>query len=304
MNWLIIAILAPLLWAFTNFIDKFLLSKYFKLGVGTLIIYSALIGLPVAFLVAIFKPNVFSLTLPTSIFIILNSFLYIIYLFPYLRALSKADTSVVVPIFQTVPVFSYFLAFLVLGETLSGIQIIGSLLIIFGALGITLKFKDKKVHLTKEVLFLQLLASFILAVNYLFFKFFAIQLDFWTVSFWQYLGVAIFGIILLIFVKSYRMDFILSFKRNSKAILGLNVINEVLNIGATIILTFATLFAPLTLVWVINGFQPLFVFLIGILLTLFFPHLIKENLEKKVLFQKTIFILLIFLGAYLLNLSF
>jgi drug/metabolite transporter (DMT)-like permease len=303
MNWLLIAILAPLLWASTNFIDKFLLSKYFKSGVGTLIIYSALIGLPIAFLVAIFKPSVLSITLSTAIFIILNSFLYIIYLFPYFKALSKADASVVVPIFQTIPVFSYFLAFFVLGETLSTMQIIGSLLIIFGAVGITLKFKDKKIHLTKDVLFLQLSASFIVAVNYLFFKFFAIQLDFWTVSFWQYLGFVILGIILLIFIKSYRNDFVLSFKRNSKSILGLNAINEILNIVATIIFTFATLLAPLALVWVINGFQPLFVFLIGILLTLFFPHLIKENLEKKVLLQKIIFILLIFLGAYLLNLS-
>src|SRR3989344_3621927 len=301
MNWLLIAILAPLLWAITNFMDKFLISKYFKSDVGTLVVYSSLIGLPVALLIAIFKPQVFALSLMTAVFIILNSFLYIVYLFPYFKALSKADTSVVVPIFQTVPVFSYFLAFFVLGETLSSMQIMGSLLIIFGAVGISLNFKKKGLHLTKDVLFLQLLASFIVALNYLFFKFFAIQLDFWTVSFWQYTGFLIFGLFLLIFIKSYRKDFLLSFKRNSKPIIGLNAINEVLNISATIIFTFATLLAPLALVWVINGFQPLFVFLIGIGFTLFFPHLIKEDLDKKVLLQKILFIILIFVGAIILN---
>ena len=304
MNWLFIAIIAPLLWASTNFIDKFLVSKYFKSSVGTLLIYSSLIGLPVAFFIAVFKPSVLFLNLSTAILIIFNSFLYILYLFPYFRALSKSDTSVVVPIFQTIPVFSYFLAFFVLGETLSNMQIIGSLLIIFGAVGISLKFKDKKIHLTKDVFFLQLLASFIVAVNFLFFKFFAIQLDFWTVSFWQYLGFVIFSILLFIFVRNYREDFVFSFKQNSKNIIGLNAVNEVLNIVATIIFTFATLLAPLALVWVINGFQPLFAFLLGIFLTLFFPHIIKENLEKKVLIQKITCILLIFLGAYLLNLGF
>jgi uncharacterized membrane protein len=255
MDWLLIAILAPLLWAITNFIDKFLISKYFKSGVGTLIIYSAMIGLPVALLIVLFKPDVLYLNLTTATLIILNSFLYILYLFPYFKALSKADASIVVPIFQSIPVFSYFLAFFVLGETLSNMQIVGSLLIVFGAVGISLKLENKKISLTWDILFFQLLASFIVALNYLFFKFFAINLDFWTVSFWQYLGFVIFGIILLIFVKSYRKDFLLSFKVNSNKILGLNAINEILNIAATIIFTFATLLAPITLVFVINGFQ-------------------------------------------------
>jgi biotin operon repressor len=73
--------------------------------------------------------------------------------------------------------------------------------------------KDKRIYLSKEVIFLQLLASFIIAINYLFFKFFAIRLDFWTVSFWQYLSFVIFGIILLIFVKSYRKDFFFHLKK-------------------------------------------------------------------------------------------
>jgi uncharacterized membrane protein len=304
MNWFFIGILASFIWALTNFIDKMFISRYFKSNVGTLIIYSSLIGLPISFVIVIFKPSVLSLNLTTSVFIILNSFLYILFLFPYFKALSKADTSVVVPIFQTIPVFSYFLAFFILGETLSITQIIGSLLIIFGAIGISLKFKGKKMGLTKEVLFLQLLASFILATNYLFFKFFAIQLDFWTVSFWQYIGITIFGLILLIFFKSYRKSFFISFKNNSKSILGLNALNEIFNIIATIIFTFATLLAPLALVWVINGFQPLFVFLLGIFLTIFFPKIIKENLKKKILIQKGIFILLIFIGSYLLNINF
>lgn len=303
MNWFLIAILSPLLWATSNFIDKFLISKHFKSSVGTLVVYSSLIGLPVAVLIAIFKPSVLFLNWTTAILIILNSFLYIAYLFPYFKALSKADTSLVTPIFQTISVFSYVLAFFVLGEVLSKNQIIGSLLIISGAIGISLKFKEKRIHFTKDVLFLQLTASLIISLNYLFFKFFAIKLDFWTVSFWQYLGFVIFGVGLLVFIRSYRTNFVQSFKINSGHILRLNALNEILNIIATILFTFATLLAPLALVSVVNGFQPLFVFLIGIVLTLFFPHLIKENLEKKVIFQKILFIAIMFLGAYLLNLS-
>jgi drug/metabolite transporter (DMT)-like permease len=301
MNWFIIAILAPLIWAVSNFIDKFLISKYFKSDIKTLVVYSSLIGLPVAFLIGIFKPQVLALNFITAILIILNSFLLIIYLFPYYKALSKADASAVIPIFQIIPLFSYFLAFFVLGEILSGLQIFGSLLIILGAVGISLNFKNKRLHLTKEILFLQILASLIISLNYLFFKFFAIQLDFWTVSFWQYTGFAIFGLFLLIFIRSYRKSFFLSIKINKSKIIRLNVLNETINIIGMLIFSFATLLAPLALVGVISGFQPLFAFLIGIELSLFSPHLIKEDLNKKVLLQKIIFILLMFLGAIILN---
>jgi uncharacterized membrane protein len=301
MNWFLIAIIAPLLWATTNFIDKFLVSKHFESDTDTLIIYSAVIGLPVAILIALFKPEVLSLNLKVVTLIVLNSFLYILYLFPYFKALSKADTSIVTSLFQTIPVFSYFLAFFILGETISGLQILGSLFVIAGAVGISLKFNKGKVRLTTEVLLLQLLASFIIALNYLFFKFFAIKSDFWTVSFWQYLGFAIFGLVMLVAVRSYRESFIVSFRRSSKEIINLNILNEVLNISATIIFTFATLLAPLALVWVINGIQPLFVFLIGAGLTLFFPHLIKEDISRKTVLQKVFFMIIIAIGAYLLH---
>lgn len=301
MNWFIIALLAPLLWAITNFIDKFLISKYFKGKEGAMIIYSTLIGIPVFVLIYLFFPHVLKINPITALIIILNSFLLVIYLFPYLKALDKADASIVVPIFQTAPVFSYFLAYFILKETISNIQIIGSLLIILGAIGISLKFEGKKIHLTKDVLFLQLLASFLVALNFVLFKLFALELDFWIVSFWEYVGLAIFGIFLLFFVKNYREDFFKSIKLSGKKIIGLNTLNEILNISATIIFSFATLLAPLALVWVVNGFQPVFIFFIGIFLTIFFPHIIKENLSAKIVIQKIIFILIIALGTYLLN---
>lgn len=303
MNWFIIALLAPLLWAITNFIDKFLISKYFKGKVGTMVIYSTLIGTPIVLLILLFKPSVIFVSPLTALLIILNSFLLVIYIFPYLKALNKADASIVVPIFQTAPVFSYFLAYLILRETISNIQIVGSILVILGAVGISLKFEGKKIHLTKEVLFLQLLSSFILALNFVFFKFFAVDLnlDFWTVSFWQYLGFILFALLLLIFAKPYRKEFVNSFRENGKRIMGLNIANEMINITATIAFSFATLLAPIALVWVVNGFQPVFIFLIGAFLTIFFPNIIKENLSTKIVIQKIVFILIITLGTYLLN---
>jgi hypothetical protein len=145
------------------------------------------------------------------------------------------------------------------------------------------------------------LASFLVALNGLIFKYVAIQENFWTTSFWEYIGFAVLSIIFLVFVKSYREQFLLVIKNNKRVVLGWNTINEVLNIIAKIVMNFATLLAPLALVWVVNGFQPFFVLLFGIIITLFFPHFRKETLLKKHLAQKVIAILIMFAGIYLLN---
>jgi len=83
--------------------------------------------------------------------------------------------------------------------------------------------------------------------------------------------------------------------------LGINAINEILNIVAKMIFNFATLLAPLALVWTVNGAQPLVVLIFGLILTLFWPKAFKEDISKANLAKKAIFIILIFVGGYLLN---
>ena len=64
---------------------------------------------------------------------------------------------------------------------------------------------------------------------------------------------------------------------------------------------YASLLAPLALVWAVNGFQPVFVLVYGLLITRFFPQVGEENLERKQLMQKAVAILIIFAGTYLLH---
>lgn len=130
------------------------------------------------------------------------------------------------------------------------------------------------------------LASFLVALNGFIFKLVAIQADFWTTSFWEYVGLTILAFALLVFVKSYRKQFFEVVKANKLPVLSLNGLNEVINIIAKFSMNFATLLAPLALVWVVNGFQPFFIFIYGVILTIFFPHLGTETLPKKILYKK------------------
>lgn len=305
MNWFLIALIPPALWSITNHFDKYLLAKYFKGGgVGALMIISSIVGLILLPFIILFHPEVLATFTPRYLLISLNGFFYLLATLPYFYALQKDEASITVPLFQLIPVFSFFLSYLVLGETLSSTQIIGGIIIIIGAVLISLDLNiQKKIKFKKEVFFLMALSSLLFAINFLFFKYFAINTHFWVTSFWEYVGFAIFASLLLIFIKSYRNEFFKVIKSNSLSVLSINGINEVLNIVAKASLNFASLLAPLTLIWIVNGFQPFFVFIYGVILTLFFPKISQENISKKVLFQKLLAILIMFVGAFFVNKS-
>lgn len=303
MNWFLIALIPPALWAVTNHFDKYLLAKYFKGGgVGALMIFSSLIGVFILSFIALTHPEVLNAVPKNSFLISLNGFLYILAVLPYFYALQKDEASVAVPLFQMVPVFSYFLAWLVLKETIGVNRLLGGVLIIFGAIGISLELMEgKKFRFKKDVFLLMTLSSLLFSLNFLFFKFFALEATFWTTSFYEYIGFVVFAFLLLMFVRPYRKEFISVMKKNSVTVLTINGVNEVVNIIAKLSFNFASLLTPITLTWIVNGFQPFFVFAYGVILTVFFPHISQEKINGKYLIQKLVAIIIMFMGSYFLN---
>ena len=303
MNWFLIALLPPIFWSITNHIDKYLLSKYFKGGaIGSVIIFSAAISLLLLPIIVIIHPAVLQTFNLSYLLIALNGTFYLLATLPYFYALEKDDASLTVPLFQMIPVFSFVLGYIFLKETLNLTQIIGGLVILISSIFISLNISDiKKMRMKWDVFGLMVLSSLLYALNFLFFKHFAIETDFWITSFWEYIGFAFFGLCLLIFVKNYRRGFFNVLRTNKLQVLGINGLNEIVNIIAKISFNVASILTPVTLVWIINGLQPLFVFVFGILLTVLFPKISKEDISKKTLIQRIIAIAVITIGAYMVN---
>lgn len=303
MNWFLIALLPPIFWSITNHIDKYLLSKYFKGGaIGSVIIFSAAISLLLLPIIVIIHPAVLQTFNLSYLLIALNGTFYLLATLPYFYALEKDDASLTVPLFQMIPVFSFVLGYIFLKETLNTTQIIGGLVILVSSIFISLNISDiKKMRMKWDVFGLMVLSSLLYALNFLFFKRFAIETNFWITSFWEYIGFAFFGIFLLAFVKNYRRGFFNVLRTNKLQVLGINGLNEIINIIAKISFNVASILTPVTLVWIINGLQPLFVFVFGILLTVLLPKISKEDISKKTLIQRIIAIAVITIGAYLVN---
>ncbi len=299
MIWILIALLSPLLYAITNHVDKYLLSNYFQdRGVGSLIIFSGLFSvfaLPIIYLV---DRTSLQVSGDAAFWLTMSGTLTVLSILCYLYALKIDEASVVVPFYQTIPVFSYFLGFLLLGEVLGGGQIVGSLFILAGAFFLSFDLESGSWRFRRRVVFLMLLASFLYAVNGAVFKFFALELGFWPSLFWDSVGKVAVGLFFFFFIAAYRHDFLRVFRRHRGTVLTLNAMSEILTILADSIAGYAFLLAPLALVSVVlAGFQPVFVLVLGVALTLFFPRLGRETLTRRSLIQRFGALALIIIGV-------
>ncbi|MFA6602027.1 MAG: hypothetical protein WCT02_04190, partial [Candidatus Paceibacterota bacterium] len=170
-----------------------------------------------------------------------------------------------------------------------------------GSIAISLEMVESRVVFKAKGTSLMLLSSLLIAVSGFLFKFVGIDHGFLITSFWTYAGYTLLGIFLFLFIKSYRIQFIETLKVNSVKIIGINVVNEVVSIGGKMLQNLATLLAPLALAVSVNGFQPIFVLIYGIILTIFFPGLVKEVTTRKHLTLKVASIAVIVAGAFLIN---
>ena len=305
MTWFFIALIGPFLYAVTNFIDKALLEKYFKEGgVGTLLIFSALlsaIALPFLFLL---DPTVLQISLLNILVLATVGALNVLLLFFYLKALEYEEASVTVIFYQLVPVFAYGLGFLILRETLTSLQVVAMAIIILGTSIVSIEIDiDNRFRLRKRTIYYMLAASFCWALGSVIFKAVALEEEVIRSLFWEHLMLTVIGIGLFALVRSYRKHFLIAIRENSRAILSLNVLNESVYILGNVTFAFAYLLAPIALVLLAESYQPLFALAIGIFLTLFFPHVVKEKIHLRHLWQKGLAIAVTGVGTYLLFIS-
>jgi uncharacterized membrane protein len=306
MTPILIALLAPALWAAGNHIDKYLVDRRMQnAGVGAALLFSSLVGVPMALVFWLLQPRVMQVQPLHAGVLMLNGMLYIFSLWPYLIALQRDDAAVVVPLFQLTVVFSYLLGLVFLGEQLALAEMGAALLVVAGSLLLTVQWHKASRHarLKTPVLLLMLLAAFLNAMNWFLFKFVAVQENFFASSFWEYVGFGISALVLL-FVAPWRNEFWAVLGRNSRALVGLAGLNELFALGAKVATNFASLFLPLAMISAIHSTQSFFVFLLGLLLSYLTPHRYKQdNMPAHVILQRVIAILLIVAGTVALSLT-
>lgn len=295
---IVITIFASFLWGITNHIDKFMVTGVDESGsnLKTLLIFSTLVaGLVFTPFWLIANKFSISISLLSLTSVLSASIIYILATYFYFIALENNDASIVVVMFQLIPVFSYIISLILFKENLTLQQLIGSGIIISSAIIISFNFEEKNTKSKFKALILMTLSSLCYAIYFILFDVAVRHSSYNACAFWYQLGFLLLGII-LISIKSYRITFIKAIKNNGKKYFSLNIINEILNLVANLLVNFANLTIPIALANVLNGFQGAFVFILGVLGVKFLPKYFKENLNKRVVLQKVSCIALSIVG--------
>jgi drug/metabolite transporter (DMT)-like permease len=301
VSWVIFAFSGPVLWAISVHLDKYLVERFFKeSNVAVMLLFTAFVGVLLLPFIWLYEPSVTAPGLGSIALIILAGILYMVAMLLYLQALQTEEASVVAPYFQAGPLFGYGLAYLALGETLTGRQLAGGVLIILGALSVSVRFAYGARMFKTRLAVLMLTCGFAGALAGLIFKIFALDVEFWTTTFWMYAGEAIFGCALLL-VPSYRRQLLATLRVNTAALLSINGSNELINLGGGLGNRYALMFAPLSIVQAIGSTTTLFVFAFGVVLSLLWPGLGREDLSGRELLKKGIAAVLVAVGVALVT---
>lgn len=302
MHWFWIALGAPLLWSLVNISDDYLVTKFSKGGkaIGALVIFSSIVGFMAAILMAFFVSGIFDISFADKLILMFIGAFSIVWVIFYLYALEIEDVSAVVPWFLVNPIFGYILGYIFFRETLSFKQILGSAIILVGALIISLNVSNVSPTLKKKVAVYMLISCFFFSLIGVMFKFVATTDNFWIASFWEHLGLGFIGFLILAFMPHYRRSFLDMHKSGGNKIFAVNVSSEGLTIAGNLLTNYALLIAPISLVYLVASYQPAIVLLLTFLLTKFFPNIIKEDFSWKTLWPKLLAISIMIMGSMVL----
>lgn len=296
MSWLFFAIAAPFLYGITNFFDKYLIEKRVRnpmllTFIGGLV--AAIIGLIIWLIRGLPGMSFHSATI-----LIVSGIIFQWAVIPYYKALQKEDVSRIVPLFQVIPVFALILAAIFLGEQLRSNQVFGFCVILVGGILLSIERFDRTIFQLRRSFWFMMLSGLMYVLPFVFFK--SVEQPFWNALIFELLGLSL-GSLLLLAVPKIRRSIVTEFPNISVFTWWPISINEILDIAAKMSTFYATTLVAVSLVTVMGAFQPFFVLLLGLALTVWFPKIVKENIQKKTLFLKLIATVIIFLGIWYIN---
>ena len=301
--WYWLSLAAPALWATCNYIDRYVLTRHMEQdNLAQLVFIAGVFGGLVS--LVLFALGVDSS--PGSYWakgiLGVNGALLTLAFVPYLCALKEHEIGVTVPILQSVPVFGFAIGFAVLRETLSANQVIASIIVLAGGIGLSLDV-NADVKLKIRPLLLMLSSAFVLALTNIVFKLFASGMSYWSASLWQYLGASSVPLVMYLGSKKVRAQ-VASLFTDQRSVLLLSSTQEILNISGNMIASYAFLLAPVALVGALaNGTQPLWVIILAPVFGNIWPSLRSHRTTGKVVAYRVTFTLIVVAGSLMLHLS-
>ncbi len=295
--WLIYIIITYFILAFIFTVDKYLLDKKLKNNLN----YTIFLGM-VYFLTIILIPfSDFSKI--SFIYIILGLFaggLFCFSLIFHFKALKCDDISVVVPLGSIKSILVLILSIIFLKESLNNKEITAFVFFLIGGGILSIrKFSLKEIKVTPALKYLAL-CSILFAITSILIKYLLTNVPVFEGFILLRVGTGIAGISFLL-NKKVRKSFKSDFSGLSIKIRGIFILNQTIGVATHYLLNLAISLASISLINAALGLLHVFVFILALLCTIFFPNIIKENLDKRIILKKIAGMIFIISALYFLN---
>ncbi len=303
--WLFVTIGAYTLSAVNSIIDKHLLGK----KIPDPLAYSFYVGVFSIFVVSLIPfgiewPGLFQFG--AAVF---TGAVYLIALYFFFSALKSDEASRIVSIVGGVtPIFVLIFSIILFGSLLTKIDLYAFILLVSGSIIISLRksktcgvFEFNKYSCVRSIE-MAFLASIFFALFFVSAKFVFLNQTFISGFIWTRIGSFLAATALLVFAVNRKTIF--KTTKSVKAKSGsLFIFNKIVAGGSFLILNYAISLGDVALVNALEGFKYVLLLIMALIFTKWFPSIIREQTSFVVILQKTLAVVLIFIGIFLLALS-
>lgn len=299
MNFLPIAIVAYALNGGAILIDKILIRTTLPKPLAYTF-YVSLLQILAIFLI----PFGFSLNINLAFFMAVFAGIFgVLAFYTLFSSLKHNEASIVGPLVgASNPLFSLILGGLFLGQILSFDQYLAFFILMVGSLVLTANLWRRKVQFSKKLLWI-IASGFFFALSYSLIRESFINSNFLDGFVVSRIAAALLVLTFLI-PKSIRSQ-IISFEKSengitSKKTLILLIAGQIMGGLSVTLITFGVSLASPALVNSLFGVQYLVILIVSFLLAKKHPHLLDEDLNRKIIIHKIIGAVIISIGLYLL----
>src|SRR3989344_80180 len=199
MSWILFSILSAFSYALLVVIEKYLITKLTNKPI-LLLIFMSFMGFAAGIIIYILK-GFSSLSFVYILLALFNGGVYILASWLFFEGLKLEEVSRIVPLLFFSPLFTALFSFIFLGEFFTPLQYFGVLLLVIGA--VLVSIKNFRINFGKYFWLLITVAALV-SINYTITKYLLNFADFWTVFSYGRIGEFL---ILMPFFYFYLNDF-------------------------------------------------------------------------------------------------
>ncbi len=292
MSWILFTIIGIIFWSFANIVDKHVIDKRLKNTVLAAVLFEFISLFPAFWILSAY--GLPRLEHPLLLIAFSAGLLKIVSTWLYFQGLKVEEASRVVALYNLSPLIVPVFAFIFLGEVLSSEKYLGIMLLVSGAVLISMKGVSG-LRLSKA--FMPIMASMLLWVLY----YITIKSAVDSIGFFQTFALSVVG------STTFSIPFIIFYKKEARNIIHnkqlslLLIFSKFLGFAGLAFIILALSSGFVSLVSALEGLQALILLFFSYLLKRAWPGIFEEGIGKKEMGIKLASIVLMIAGTFLVT---